>query len=345
MSEVISSGYADLMDLRIAAKEYFFDAFNQYPMKFENYFDVVDMGDGLGSFLKSSELGGVGEMSVVGESSAFPEVTPVEGYDATLTPLKYAAQINISLEAQQDDPKGIFNNVQKQITLHYKGAQQTACKLAATVLNTGDTVAGPDGQYLFDTDHPTSPANATTLSNLITTKMDSAGMAIKEMIVKTATNGKDLAGNQIDWGRFLVVVPPALGDNAIRSCQAMYGTQFTIATSGAFSGIVGGIQNPSPLQTGELLNAVLSQSKTPATVVVDPFLGSGYSGGSDVVWYFIASPEDYRGTHSLRWVWRKRPQITSVTIAENGTIKIPFYMRCAAGPVGWRHAWASTGAA
>lgn len=343
MSEVIRSGYPDLMDLRIAAKEYFVDAFKQYPMPFESYFDVKDMGDGLGSFLKSSELGGVTMMPEVGESSDFPETTPVEGYDTTLTPLKYAQTIVISLEAQQDDPKGVFTNMESQINMHYKSAVQRACVLASTIVNTGTSTVGPDGQFIFDTDHPTSPSNATTLSNLITTKLDAAGLAIKEMITKAATNGKDLAGNQILWGRFLVAVPPALADNAIRSCQSLYGTQFTIATAGVFSGVVGGISNPTPLQSGELLS-VLSRTTTPATVVVDPFLGSGYSGGSDVKWYFIANPADYRGTHSLRWVWRKRPQITNVSIdQDNGSLKIPFYMRCTGGAVGWRHVWGSNG--
>lgn len=345
MSVHIRSSYPDAVDLSIAAENYLLDAYAQYPMPFLQYFDVVDMPDGAGQSQKISHLGGVPALPETGENSDYPEATMVEGYDKTLTPLKYAHKIEISEELAADDPKGVFSMLESQINAHYKGATQRACIVAATILNTATSTAGPDGQFIIDTDHPTSPSNATTLSNEIDTKLDQAGLAIKEMYTKIATNGKDMAGNQILFGKWLLVVPPALKYEALRACTAIYGTPFAVSNVGVFQGVVGGLAAPSPIQTGELFRTSTTTGST-IQVVEDPFLGSGYTNGSDVKWYLVADPAQAKGKHSLRFIWRQMPALKQVTIdPDTQAISVPFSMRCVAGAVDWRHLWGSNGTA
>lgn len=341
MSTLIRSNTVDLLDLSIAAKDYFVDAFQRYPMPFTMYFDIHD------SELKSekvSEMSGIeAPGTVVGENDDFPEVTPIEGYDVTFTHDQYARSLPISRLSIQDDPKGVYANLQKFAEMHVRAMQQKACLLASALITGSMTTAGPDGQYLVDTDHPTSPSNATTLSNKITTKLDAGGVAIKELITKIDTNGKDMAGNQILFNRWKLIVPPALYDNALKSCVALYGAQAHIVTAGVFSNGVAGNGNPTPIQSGEIFRQGDRAGST-IEVIKDPFIGSGYSGGSDVKWYMVAAPEEAAGYHSLRWYWREAPYIYPVwENPRNKAIHVDASMRCSVAAMGWRHIWASDG--
>ncbi len=341
MSTIIRSNYPDLFDLSIAAQEYFVDAYAAYPMPFTMYFDIH------GSTAKSdkiSQLGGLAAPgAVVGENDNFPEATPEEGYDVTFTHDQYARTLPISRLAIEDDPKSVFRGVENAVRMHVKSMNQKASILASSLLTGSMTTTGPDGQYLVDTDHPTSPSIATTLSNKITTKLDAGGLAVQEMITKIATNGKDLAGNQILFNRWKIVVPPALYANALKSCVALYGAQSHISTLGSYGTPVAGNGNPTPVQTGELFR---QNAYTGATIEViqDPFIGSGYSGGSDVKLYMIADPAETFGFHSLRWYWREAPMIHPVWIkGENKAVHVDASMRCSVGAIDWRHIWGSDG--
>lgn len=341
MGTLIRSNTPDLFDLSIAANQYFVDAFQKYPMPFEMYFDIVE------SQLKSekvSEMYGLAAPgATVGENDDFPEVTPEEGYDTTFTHDFYARSLPISWMSIEDDPKSVYSSLEKFSQMHVKAMQQKACILAATVITGSMATAGPDGQYLVDTDHPTSPSIATTLSNKINTKLDANGLAVQEMITKIATNGKDGAGNQILFNRWKLVVPPALYANALKSCVALYGAQAHMGTVGVYGSPVAGNGNPTPVQTGEIFR---QNGYTGATIEViqDPYIGSGYSGGSDVKWYMIAAPEEALGNHSLRCVWRQRPTVWPVWQNNtNKAIHVDASMRLSVGAIGWRHIWGSDG--
>lgn len=340
MSTLIRSVTPDLSDLSIAAQDYFVDAYQMYPMPFLNYFDVHDAS------LKSekvSQLSGLPAPGEVGENVDFPEATPEEGYDVTFTHAQYAQSLPISRLLQNDDPKGIYTALQSHARSHVRAMQQKACLLASALITGSMATAGPDGQFLIDTDHPTSPSIATTLSNLITTKLDAAGLAVQEMITKIATNGKDMAGNQILYSRWKLVVPPALHSNALKSCVALYGTPFTVSNVGVYSGVVGGMSSPTPIQTGAIFTQNTSTGAT-IEVVQDPFIGSGYSGGSDVKWYMVAAPEETDGFHSLRWYWREAPTVLPVWQNNvNKALHLDGVMRCSVGAIDFRHIWGSNG--
>jgi hypothetical protein len=340
MSTLLTVTAADLMDLSIAAKDYFVDAYQAYPMPFTEYFDIQY------STLKAdhiSQMSGLTAPAEVGENGDFPEVTPTEGYDVTATHLQYAQSLPISRILQADDPKGVYTRLETHARSHVKAMQQKACILASTLLTGSMATVGPDGQYLVDTDHPTSPANATTLSNKITTKLDAGGLAVQEMITKISTNGKDMAGNQILFNRWKLVVPPALHSNALKSCVALYGTPFAVSNVGVYSGVVGGASNPTPVQTGAIFRQNTYSGAT-IEVVQDPFIGSGYSGGSDVKWYMIASPMESAGFHSLRWTWREEPQVLPVWQNQvNKALHLDGVMRCSAVAIDFRHIWGSDG--
>lgn len=341
MPTIIRSNTPDLMDLSIATKDYFVNAYGEYPMPFEMYFDIHQ---GTHKSEKVSQMQGIeAPGTIVGENDDFPEVTPVEGYDVTFTHDQYARSLPISKLSIDDDPKGVYAKAESFIKMHVQAMKQKASVLAGALITGSMSVAGPDGQYLVDTDHPTGPSIATALSNKITTKLDSAGIAVKEMITKIATNGKDGAGNQIMFGRWKLVVPPALHGNALTSCVALYGAPFYVANQGVFSNVLAGSGSPTPVQTGAIFR---QNQNTGATieVVQDPFIGSGYSGGSDVKWYLVAAPEETSGFHSLRWYWREYPQTYPVwQNPRNKAFHIDASMRCSVAAIDWRHIWGSDG--
>lgn len=343
---VLRDSYPDLYDLRIAAENYLVDAYEQYPPVFPLYCEIDDS-----TFKQEivSQLGGIPALESVGENADFPLVSPVEGYDVTFTHATYKAKIQVSIESFQDDPKGVYTNLQNQINMAMKAALTRCERLAADMLIDGwsASLTSPDGQYLFDSDHPQSPTVTTQYQNYITTKLDAAGAAMQDMQTQVATF-KDMAGNAITWPGAVCVVPSALKNNALKSLTAIYGTPYSISQQGVFSAAVGGSTAPTPAQTGALFAA--NGRTFRVDVVENPYIGSGNTSakgnsGSNVKWYYIANPANTAPrTHSLRFYWRVRPQLFLTQINQNnGAFESLFLMRASCAPIDWRYAAGSDG--
>ena len=322
---MLRANFPDLYNLAIMAQNYLNDPYTMTPPVSQRIFDVHD------ETLKDvtvSELGGYDMPDETGEGVDLPEGAMVEGYDKTFTHAKYAKVIPVSYEARQDDPKALVN-FQNLAKFHANAMVHRHEKLAAAVLTDGFATNGPDGQYLFDTDHPVSPADATQKSNLITTILDDAGVAVNEILQKFAANAVNLAGQPIDVTDWYLVVPSALQSNALKSVTALYGSASTNP-------------NPSPLQSGALTGG------SPIEVVAWKWLDEA-QGGSNVKWYLIAKPGSFQGTHSLRFNWRLRPttndgdDIKPWVKDSNLSWNVPAVMRMSVGPIGWRHVIASNG--
>jgi phage major head subunit gpT-like protein len=77
---------------------------------------------------------------------------------------KWEQTLGIDREDIEDDRFGLFNLGVQQLGVN---AAEFPDRLVATVINAGGTTLGPDGQYFFDTDHPSwdSAGAATSASN------------------------------------------------------------------------------------------------------------------------------------------------------------------------------------
>lgn len=317
--------FPDLFDLSIRAENYLADQYLIESPKAEVLFDVQT------SELKEEKISGVGgyeELDVTAEGQSWAGGELVELYDKTITPLQYSKEISITRLARMDDPKALLK-FETAVRAHTAAAIHKSEKLAASIFNNGFTssVLSPDGQFLFDTDHPQSPANtATTYSNVIDVQLDENGSALQAMFLKMGDNAFDAAGHPITFPGFYLVVPTALKNKALKSVTAIYGNSATTA--------------PTPVQSGQLYGAEIE-------VVHWRYLDAA-NGGSDTAWFLIAKKEFFRGSHSLRWYWRERPTFNTEGVApyieqSNGNYNFPIVMRCAGGAIDWRHCWGSTG--
>lgn len=342
MSIVLRGSFPDLNDLRIASSEYIVDAMDKYPAVYPFYCHVGEVGDK--KEVKGSQLSGIPPLQETGENEDFPLAAPVEGYDWTASTVTYKAKIQVSIESQQDDPKGIWSNLQTQIAMGVQAGMSRVDIVAANKLIDGWSVTGPDGQFLFDTDHPQSPINTTQYQNTITTKLDAAGIALQDMWTQVSKT-KDMAGHRIIFPKANLVVPPALKTNALKSVTAQFGTPLYVHTSGtAYSGS----SAPSPAQTGQLYSAPGISVSAP-TVVEQPYVATGNTSdagnaGSNVKWYYVGDPAVIGNKAAIHVYWKYRPQLFNAQInPNNGAFEALFLMRCAVVVTDWHYIFASDG--
>jgi hypothetical protein len=321
---VLRDNFDDIYDLRFRAENILGDLMTK-PMVSQNLFYVDD------TTLKEervSAVGGYSSLDEVGEGEDIPKAVPVQGYDKTYTPLKYAKRIGISLEARQDDPKGIFKSLENQVRKHAKAAQHTAETAAAAIfINAASSTSCPDGQYLADTQHPKNPDESSTVyDNYITDALADAS-DIEVMFKKIADNGFDMAGHPLDASRWILLVPPALKGKALGAVKQLYYPSGNVYAA------------PTPITTGELMGNI--------TVLDWAYIGAAM-GGSDTAWYFVQDPTEVGSEHSLRFYWRIRPTymidgLEPSVDQKNGDWYVPFLTRFTCGCHDWRHVWMSSG--
>jgi len=118
---------------------------------------------------KVDDLSGLGTWDETQEAEAGETEDPVLGYPKTYTPLKYTKTIQVSYEAVDDDEYALLKR-DTQAAEMGTGARDRIERLTSTVLSGGfaSTVNSPDGQFLWDTDHPKNrDETGTTYDNLL----------------------------------------------------------------------------------------------------------------------------------------------------------------------------------
>lgn len=229
---------ADVFDLAIKAEDLANTEFEMLPASFREYFYVKPIQT---KDLKLSKIGGPASLTATNEGSDYTEKDITQGYDHTLTVVKYTGVVPLTEEAIADDPKGTLNAqwLGQEFAKAYIATAEAAC---ATILNNGFTsTTTPDGQVLFSDAHLLT-SGGTTYSNLITSALDAEGAAITTAFRKIRDNFYDTGSRRVNVQNWCLVVPPALKQTALKCTTALYGNQ-TYAS-------------PTPVQSGELMGRI-----------------------------------------------------------------------------------------
>lgn len=116
---------------------------------------------------KVDDLSTLGRWDVVGEGSGDGYEDPVLGYAKTYTQLKMIKKFKVSFEAVDQDEYALAKKVGESEGMGLGARDRVEFDCSRHLVN-GFTTAGPDGQYLYDTDHDkNSEETGTDYSNLL----------------------------------------------------------------------------------------------------------------------------------------------------------------------------------
>lgn len=131
----------------------------------------------------------------------------VAALDYTLKNEDFELTVSVPRNTVMDDTFGVYNPV---ATMLGEQASKYPDDLLITLLQSGHAIAGPDGQFFFDTDHPVSLVNSSLgiQSNYFTgTALTAANF---DAVRASMAGFKDEAGRVMGAVPNLLIVPPQL---------------------------------------------------------------------------------------------------------------------------------------
>lgn len=261
---------------------------------------------------KVDDLGGLGEWDQADEGAGGQYQDVVLGYPTTLTQVKYRKRFQVTFEAVDQDEYALLKKVSDAKNMG-RGGRAKIEKLTSAIIYGGFTTAGPDGQFLFDTDHPKNrEETGVTYDNLLSGPLshDNLELAEKEM----ADNFKGPDGIMIEVAENpILLYPPALHGTAMRLLSDRANER--PGTPNRDINIFAGRYNP--IQWKYL---------------------SAAAGGSDTAWYIIFPELGY-----LKQVWSAKPHYRSWIQEDEELYVFSGRMLTAVGATNWRFGFGSTG--
>jgi hypothetical protein len=187
----LRTNYSDLVGSSMlpALEEIFLGSYGpQHPMLRDMIFKKVNTDT---SIWQSSEVHDMPLFSAVNEGEDYTFSRPKQGYDKTVSVIKYGLGFSIS-EEMVDDAK--FEMIADAVRKMGKSARESQEQAAMNILNNGfDTTLTPDGQYLFDTDH-TTPSGSITIRNKLSSASDLSESALRQAIADFRKNFRGDSG-------------------------------------------------------------------------------------------------------------------------------------------------------
>jgi len=270
---------------------------------------------------KVDDLSGLGSWTFTEEGAAGDTEDPVLGYPKTYTPLKYTKTIQVSYEAVDDDEYALLKRDTEAAQMG-TGSRDRVERLTSTVLNGGfaSTTNSPDGQFLWDTDHPKNrEETGTTFSNLLSGAWSHDNLELAE--TQVTANLFDLAGIPVPpTSTIKLFHPPSLRGPVKRVLSERAGER--------------------PGTANRDINRFVGAGTTYTYEPVEWIYLSAASdfGGSNTAWYMIFKDFGY-----LKLIWRERPHYASWRDDNLDIYNFKGRMRLAAGADNWRCGFASTG--
>ena len=187
----LRASYSDLFGSSMlpVLEELFRSAYALHPQVRQQIFKVVAHDRDIWQY---TELHDMPQFSSVAEGADYTFSRPKQGYDKTMTPVKYGLGFSISEETIDD---GKFDLVADAIRKMGESAHESQEQSAMDVLNNGfstETVA--DGLSLFNASH-TTPTGTVTIRNQLSTPSDLSYTALQTMIQDFEKNFKGDSGN------------------------------------------------------------------------------------------------------------------------------------------------------
>jgi hypothetical protein len=261
---------------------------------------------------KVDGLGGLGlwEDAEEGEGGQYDE--PVLGYPKTFTQEKRRKRFRVSFEAVDQDEYALMNKVGTAEEMG-RGARAKVEKDLANFLSDGFATAGPDGQYLFDTDHPkNSEETGITYDNLLSGAFSHDNLEAAETDITNNFIGPDGIPIMPDEDPILLY-PPAL--------------------RGAVKRVLSERAEERPGTANRDINRFAGRYRP----IEWRWLAAAF-GGSDTAWYII-----YPSMKMLKIVWSKKPHYNSWLDNEDEFYVFSGRMLYDFGATNWRFGFASTG--
>jgi len=290
--------------------------FGEYEQ--EHLAGFVEINDSTKDY-KVDDLSGLGPWDQTDEATAGEVEDPVLGYPKTYTPLKYTKTFQASFEAVDDDEYALLKKTAMAEEMG-TGARDQVQRLAFGVLINGFTATtnSPDGQYLYDVDHPKNrEETGVTYDNLLTGAFSHDSLEDAE--TQITANLFTMAGIPLPPPKEIVLYhPPALRGPVQRvlSERAMERPSTTMRDINRFVG---------------------KGTKYSYKPVESVYLGSAL-GGSNTAWYMVFKQYGY-----FKVIWRQRPHYVSWVDYSIEAYNYKGRMRLAAGCDNWRGSFASTG--
>jgi hypothetical protein len=257
-------------------------------------------------------LSGLGRWVAATEGSGGGYEDPVLDYSKTLTQAKFWKKFQVSFEAVDQDEYALLKKEEDAKAIG-RGARDKVEYDTAQKLATGFSTAGPDGQYVFDTDHPKNrEETGVTYDNLLSGAFSFDNLELAE--TQIAANYFDLKGIPIVIpDNALVVYPPALRGNVQRVLDERAKEQpgTALRNTNRFAGTYKAVE-------WRYLSLTL--------------------GGSNTAWYII-----FPGLGFLKIVWSAKPHFTAWVDEDNEYYKFKGRMLYDCGVCNWRLGFASTG--
>ena len=185
--------------------------------KYENeHAEIYDVENSERSFEEEVKLSGFGAAPIKQEGSAISYDTAQESFTARYNHETIAMGFSITEEAMEDN---LYDSLSARYTKALARAMAyTKQTKAASLLNTGfDSFTSGDGEYLFDTDHPT--VSGGTNANRPTTGADLNETSLEQAVIDIAAF-KDERGLLIAARPRKLIIPPALMFVATRILQS-----------------------------------------------------------------------------------------------------------------------------
>ena len=275
---------------------------------------VYESIDDKTSEYKTDSLSGVGLWEDADEGSGGNYDEPVLGYAKTFSQGdgKRRKRIRASWESVDQDEYVLMKKVGLADELG-RGARATVEKHCANYLSDGFATAGPDGQYIFDTDHPkNSEETGITYDNLLSGAFSHDNLEAAETEITNNFIGPDGIPIMPDEDPILLY-PPAL--------------------RGAVERVLADRANERPGTANRDINRFAGRYQP----VEWRWLAAAF-GGSDTAWFII-----YPSMKMLKIIWNQKPNFNSWIDYEDEMYVWSGRMLYDYGCTNWRFGFGSTG--
>ncbi|NBW13149.1 MAG: hypothetical protein EBR82_34525 [Caulobacteraceae bacterium] len=273
---------------------------------FQDQLTAVADSNSLGNLFRISDSSQAAERNHgVGGFGNFREYTGALEYDSyeplyrqTYTHREFAMGYAIERKAVDDDGIGVFSDAARKLGL---AADRTVYTAMASVFNnafTAGATAGADGVALCANNHPYSPTDTTTQSNVVTTPLTADSLIAAQ---QTMMSWLDSRGNPTMAEPDTLIVPVGLRSTAL----TIVGSAGRPGTANNDTNVVGGAFN----------------------VIVSRYLTDSNN------WFLVDSR---MAREYLRWYWRTRPEfVVNANSEYDLQVMVRGYMRYSFGFDHW----------
>lgn len=191
---------------------------NKFNQKIDIIPEIFNMETSGREIEQFTQLSGFGSAPQKSENADATSDDIYQGYDKTLTHLTYSLLYRISKEMVDDDRYGLMQKCSKALGRSVYNTRQIT---SAAIFNNGFTAgayAGPDGQALFSSAHP-SYAGGSSQSNILSSASDLDDTSLQQALIdfEGTTDARD---QLIDIKASKLLVPLALQFQANRLLES-----------------------------------------------------------------------------------------------------------------------------